>query len=251
MRNMKRFLPLAAAFVALAALTPTGAVAQIVELGATKTPVVAPTCPKGASASDCTIILTRATALASVRDGVSYPTTVKHAGYIVAWTVGLSRLSGANQAAHNSVHYLDSTYGGNTEAGISVLKAVSKSLRRWEVVAQSPMFHLQPWLGYVVQFPLTTALPVKAGEVVALSVPTWAPVLSIDLPAGGFAYRQSRTANCTKPAVTEQAQQTIGGIAQYLCDYPGTRVEYSATEVQNPSVPKNQVHGPRRLTRLS
>lgn len=250
MRNMKRFSLLVAAFVVVAALAPTGAFAQIVELGATKTPLVAPTCPKGASAANCTIILTQVTALEAIRDGVSYPTTVKRAGYLVAWTVGLSRLSSNAQAAHNAVHYLDSSYGGNTEAGISVLKAVgAKSQHRWEVMAESPVVHLQPWLGYVVQFPLSTPLAVKAGEVVALTVPTWAPVLSIDLPTGSFSYRQSRGANCSKPAVTEQAQQTIGGSAQYLCDYPGTRVEYSATEVQSPTVPKNQVHGPRRLAK--
>lgn len=252
MRNMQRFSLLTAAFVVLLALTPTGAFAQITELGATKTPLVAPTCPKGATGSSCTIILTQVTALETVRDGVSYPTTVKKAGYLVAWTVGLSRLSSNNQTAHSAVHYLDSTYGGNSEAAVSVLKAVgSKSLHRWEVVAQSPVVHLQPWLGYVVQFPLITPLAVKAGELVALTVPTWAPVLSIDLPTGSFAYRQSRSANCTKPAVTEQAQEAIGDTAPYLCNYPGTRLEYSATEVQNPALPKNQVHGPRRLAKRS
>jgi len=246
MRNMKRFALLTAAFAALLALMPAAALAQIVELGATKTPVVAPTCPRGATGSNCTIILTQVTALESVRDGVTYPTTVKKAGYLVAWTVGLSRLSSNNQTAHNAVHYLDSLYGGNTEAGISVLKSVgSKSLHRWELVAQSPIVHLQPWLGDVVQFPLATPLPVKAGEVVALTVPTWAAVLSIDLPTSSFAYRQSRGANCSKPAVTEQAQQTIGETTPYSCDYPGTRVEYSATEVLSPAVPRNQIHARR------
>ena len=30
-------------------------------------------------------------------------------------------------------------------------------------------------------------------------------------------------------------------VAQYTCDYPGTRVEYSATEITNPVAP-NAIH---------
>jgi hypothetical protein len=212
-------------------------------LGATKTPIVAPACPKGATGSSCTIILTESTAVQTVRDSVSYPTTVTKAGYLVAWTIGLSRLSTNSTTARNAIHYLDSTYGGNARAAITVLAPVgSKRLRRWQVVAQSPIVHLQPWLGYIVQFPLLTPLRVRAGDTVALSVPTWAPVLSIDLPAAAFAYRQSRTTGCTTAASTEQAQLTIGATAQYLCNYPGTRLEYSATEVTSPGVPDNQLH---------
>jgi hypothetical protein len=50
--------------------------AQITELGATQSSIVAPTCPTNLPPSQCTIILTRATALETVRDGVDYPTKV-------------------------------------------------------------------------------------------------------------------------------------------------------------------------------
>jgi hypothetical protein len=59
-------------------------------------------------------------------------------------------------------------------------------------------------------------------------------VLSIDLSTHNFAYRQSRTNNCTNPPSTSEAQVTVGASAKYTCDYPGTRVEYSATEVTTP-----------------
>ncbi len=244
MENMKRPLLVTAAVVAaLLALVPAAASAQIVELGATKTPLVAPTCPSGVTGASCTIILTQVSAIETIRDGVTYPTTITKAGYLVAWTIGLSRLSSNAKTAHNAIHFLDGTYGGNAQAGISVLKPVgNKSVRRWQVVAQSPILHLQPWLGYVVQFPLSTPLAVKPGEVVALTVPSWAPVLSIDLPTGNFAYRQSRGTNCTKPAASSQAQLTVGASTRYLCNYPGTRLEYSATEVTTPTAPKNQIH---------
>ncbi len=35
---------------------------------------------------------------------------------------------------------------------------------------------------------------------------------------------------------------TVGASASYLCNYTGTRVEYSATEVVNTPYPKNYVH---------
>ncbi|MEA2158259.1 MAG: hypothetical protein QOD66_639 [Solirubrobacteraceae bacterium] len=228
---------------AVSALLPASAAAGIFELGVPKSPLVAPVCPPTVTASNCTIILTQVTALATIRDGVAYPTTVTKAGKIVAFSLGLSRLDKNLTTAKNDVHFLDTTYGGTARAGITILKLVGKkSLRRWKVMAQSPIYHLQPYLGTVVQFPLDTSIPVTPGEVVALTVPTWAPVLSFNLPTTKFAYRQSRASNCNHPAATTQTQTTIGASTRYVCDYPGTRVEYSATEVSNPVPPKIQIH---------
>lgn len=221
---------------------PASASAAVVELGATASPLVAPSCPKTVSPANCTIILTQMTALATVRDGIAYPTTVKKAGQIVAFTVGLSGLSTNRTTAKSDIHYLNHAYGGTAQAAITVLRLSGPSrLRRWKVVAESPIYHLQPYLGQIVQIPLGTSLPVLPGDTVGLTVPTWAPVLSINLPSTKFAYRQSRTTNCTKPPSTNLAQTKVGLTAQYACDYPGTRVEYSATEITNP-VAINPIH---------
>ncbi|MBV8429575.1 MAG: hypothetical protein JO244_00305, partial [Solirubrobacterales bacterium] len=63
------------------------------ELGATHSPVIAPMCPPGVSSSKCTIILTRTTALETLRDGSVYPSRATQPGEISAFTVGLSGLS--------------------------------------------------------------------------------------------------------------------------------------------------------------
>jgi hypothetical protein len=240
---MKRFPWITATAIAVCAFgAPAAASAAVTELGATASPLVAPTCPKNVAPANCTIILTQMTALETVRDGVAYPTTVKKAGQIVAFTLGLSSLSSNRTTAKSDIHYLDTTYGGTTRAAITVLKASGPSKqRRWKVVAESPMFHVQPYLGAVVQFPLTTNLPVTPGEVVGLTTSTWVPVLSIDLSSSKFAYRQSRTTACNNPPSTSQAQLKVGATAQYTCNYPGTRVEYSATEITNP-VAANPIH---------
>lgn len=232
---MKRFLLAIAGSVALGGLLPASAAATISELGATTSPLVAPTCPKGVAASQCTIILTRATALETIRDDIAYPSTVKQVGRLVAFSVGLSALSSSATTAKSDVQFLDKTYGGDAQIQITVLKLVGpKSNREWQVVESSPLVDVQPYLGEVAQFSLTTTLPVVRGETVALTTPTWAPVLSIDLSTHNFAYRQSRSHNCNNPPSTSQAQATIGASTRYVCDYPGTRVEYSATEVTNP-----------------
>jgi hypothetical protein len=229
----------------LAALVPASASAAVIELGSTTSKLVAPTCPPGVSPANCKIVLTQVTALQTIRDGIAYPTTVKKAGMIVAFTLGVSKLDSNRAKAKADIHYLDTTFGGTTQAAIAVLRAKGpKSKRQWAVTAESPVVHLQPYLGQVVQFPLTQGLPVKRGDVVALSVPTWAAVLTFNLAPSKFAYRQSRSANCQNPAATEQAQLTIGSIGSYGCDYPGTRVEYTATEITNPVQTKNYVHAP-------
>jgi hypothetical protein len=209
-------------------------------LGATTTQVGPPSCPTAA----CNIVLTRATGLETIRDGVTYPTTVKYAGTLVAFTVGLAKLSTNTKTAHNEIVRLDANYGGVTEAGITVLKPGpgTNKARFWSVVASSPIFHLQPYLGFNVEFPLATQIPVVPGEVIALTVPTWAPVLSYNLSTKQFAYRQSRKTNCANPGSFNNAQLTVGQGTDYTCDYAGTRVEYNATEITTPPIPKNYVH---------
>lgn len=252
MLNMKRSSLVTAAAVVLAVVVAGSASAAILELGATTTPIVAYTCPNQISPSQCTIVLTRVTALPTISDGITYPTKVTRGGRIVAFTVGLSPLSTNHSTAQSYIRFLDQTYGGTTEAAVTVLSPVgSKSQRRWKVAAVSQVFHLQPYLGEVVQIPLVTSLPVKAGETVALTTPTWLPVLQINLNDKKFAYRQSRSTNCNNPPTNSQAQLTVGKIARYNCDYApdkscppqqhhlcGTRVDFTATEITNPVGPK-------------
>ena len=76
----------------------------------------------------------------------------------------------------------------------------------------------------------------------ALTTPTWAPVLSIDQSKQNFSYRQARGSHprCGAPPTSEQAQR-VGQISGYPCKYPGTRIEYAATEVTYPHA-SNSVH---------
>ena len=229
---------------------PGMAAAKIVELGQTSTALSAPVCPKGVSPSQCFIILTRTTAVQTTSDGVAYPSKVKSAGWIVAFTVGLSRLSTDATTERKFLHTLDTAYGGTPQVALTVLRPGPKNT--FTVVSQSGTLHLIPFLGQVLQEPLSlpptfttmTALPVKPGDVIGLTVPTWAPVLTYNLTASKYSYRQSRTANCTHAAASQTAQTTVGASATYLCNYTGTRVQYSATEIVNQPYPKTYVGMP-------
>lgn len=252
--QMKRFsLAIAAGLVTAGLLAPGAASAQIVELGQTTgSSVQMPACPAGVSPAQCFIILTRTTALQTMTSGVLNPTVVKKPGWVVAFTLGLSKLSTNNKTELTYLHELDKAYGGTPQAALTVLRPGAN--HKYTVAAQSATYHLIPFLGQVLQEPLSmppaftalTALPVKAGDVIGLTVPTWAPVLSYNLSNTRYSYRQSRKANCKNAAGSETAQTTVGASSQYLCNYTGTRVEYSATEIVNQPYPKTYVHGTRR-----
>ena len=237
-----------ASLAGLGALSPGAASAQTVQLGQTTTPVAAPACAKNTPLSDCKIILERTTAIESLSDSVINPTRVNQQGWVVAFTVGLSNLIASAKTRASIISSLDASYGGPPELALSVLSPGPHNT--YTVVAQSGTYQLEPFLGQVLQQPLSlppsfttfTALPVVRGDVIGLTVPTWAPVLSYGLPNSQFAYRQSRRANCAKPAATQTAQTTLRTTYQYLCNEAGNRVQYTATEVVDTKVPTTSAH---------
>lgn len=217
-----------AAIVACAA--PASSSAALVEVGATSKAVTAPVCPVGVSKANCTIILTKTTAVPSLVNNVYYPTTVKVPGRIVAFTVGL-----AGALSKKDISGLNTSFGGVSQLGITVLKRKGKSFK-FTVSQVGQVFKVQSYFGRVVQIPLTTTLGVQKGDVVALTVPTWAPVLAINLkPTAAYRYRTSRSKNCKSFSV-QTAQTKVRQSANYSCFYDGTRVEFTATEVTDPSL---------------
>jgi hypothetical protein len=234
---MKRFLLVSgAALVALLTCASAPAFAEIVELGQTS-PLAQPVCP---SSTSCPIILTETTALQIESDGTVYPTMAAHAGRIVAFEVSPASVSAAdiNGTAKTKTKAatpgLNADYGGASEAAITVLQASKKHF--YKVVAESPLFQLQPYFGHLVQFVLNESLPIAKGQYVALTVPTWAPLLTVNLTKSDFLWRPSRSTGCLDYTV-QSAQLLTGDSAQYLCFFNGTRVEYTATEITNPVPP--------------
>ena len=216
--------------------------AQTVELGLTHSPVVAPSCPATIAPSDCRIVLTRSTALETIRDAVDYPTTATASGEIVAFTLGLSGLSTNQKTAHSEIQGLDAAYGGTTQAAVAVLKPVGAHRHfQWQLQAVSPVVHLQPYRG-VIAVPAGVAAADRrrrhrCGERAHMGAGAIdrAPREVVRLQT------RSRTAN-SWAGTANQSMFTLQVTSVFGCDYTGTRVEYTATEITSPVPAKVQVH---------
>ena len=68
---------------------------------------------------------------------------------------------------------------------------------------------LEPYFGRAAQFPLETALKVKKGDVIGLTVPTWAPALALGFPST-TSWRASRSKTQCKTMNVQTALATDG-----------------------------------------
>jgi hypothetical protein len=212
------------ASLALALVVPAAAPATLAEVGVIgeTTPASTPSCP----ASPC-LAVSRTTGfqvkVATARNLESAP----RAGTIVAWTVTLGKPNATQ------VKYFNANEGGPSEAGIAILRAEKKPNLTYKLVAQSPLVKLEPYFGKTAQFPLETTIPVKKGDVVALTVPSWAPALALGF-GNDTSWRASRPkAGCTTTSA-QTTQTSVGSAVQYYCLYQTARLTYSATLISTP-----------------
>lgn len=215
---MRRLSAVATASTALA-LLPASAGAKIIEVGATTEPAV-PACP----GKPC-LALSRTTGYQAKVGTNRGLMTIPASGRIVAWTIVLAK-PGATQ-----VKFFNKTLGGPAQAGLTILK-VGKHLRD-QVKASGPLVSLESYFGSVAQFPLATSIAVRKGDLIALTVPTWAPALQVGL-AGDTSWRAARGRNKCKDTQTQTAQVNVGDKAQYFCLYRTARLTYTATLITNP-----------------
>src|SRR3954468_3644611 len=203
MRTHKGALSMLAA-VLLASLTAAPAGAKIIELGQTAT-TTPPSCPS----NPCQAVSRTTGYQAKVgtnRGLMAAPAD----GKIVAWTITLGA------PGRRQVKFFNDNYGGAATAGLSILKPGTKLFHR--VTGASPLQSLQPYFGTTVQFPLGTALNVKKGYVIGLTVPSWAPALALGM-GNDTSWRASRGRGaCAEPG-TQSAQLDLKDLAQYRCLY--------------------------------
>ncbi|CAB4873019.1 unannotated protein [freshwater metagenome] len=146
-------------------------------------------------------------------------------GRLVAWSISLGK-PGTKQ-----IEFFDSKLGGESQAQITILDPKRKLRSR--AVAQGPPMKLQPYFGGIAQFPLETSIPVKKGQIVALTVLTWAPALATNL-GNATSWRASREKGQCEDTVNQTSQLLPNQLAQYYCLYRTARLTYSATMVTTP-----------------
>lgn len=221
---MKRsFTRLAPVLVAAALLVPGTASARIIELGDVGAAATA-SCP----ASPCEVI-SRTTAFQFRVGAKKRMFKVPADGRIVAWSITLGE-PGKRQRS-----FFEENLGGPAQAGISVLRMGKRYYGR--VLAEGPVEALTPYFGQTVQFPLASTLPVEKGNVVALTVPTWAPALGLGL-GRDHTWRASRDKDACDDTQTQSAQTDVQDLTQYKCAYRTARLAYSATLITTPKPPE-------------
>jgi hypothetical protein len=228
MPEMKRTTTALIVSLALALMLPAAAPATLSEVGliGVTTPPTVPSCP----ASPC-LAVSRTTGfqarVGSTKNPGHYFMSVPRSGTIVAWTISLGKPNAAQ------IKFFDTNEGGVSEAGIAILRPVTKPNLTYKLISQSPTIKLEPYFGLTAQFPLETTLPVKKGDVVALSVPSWAPALALGF-GNDTSWRASRPrAQCTSTSA-QTTQTQIGTPVQYYCLYQTARLTYSATLISTP-----------------
>jgi hypothetical protein len=214
---------LVAAALAASALLPAGASAKITEMGAMPEGLRG-SCPGIASDAQSCQALTKTTAYQAKvgPDRELYQAPAD--GRIVAWTVALGNTSKSQAAIFEKNH------GGAAQAAIVVLDAGKKLSRT--VVAKGPIMTLTDYFGQAVQFPLIDTLPIKKGQYVALTVPTWAPVMQLGL-GPDTSWRSSRSASGCGDVTAQFALLGSRTNALFRCLYKGVRLTYSATFISN------------------
>ena len=219
MALMKRSLAAVAASLGVLAAVPAVAPATISEFGLGK-PDAAPSCP----ARPC-LAVSRTTGF-QAKVGTTRATHVIPAdGRIVAWTISLGN-PGKKQTA-----FFNEKLGGESTAQLTILNPRRKL--RFRAVAQGEPQKLAPYFGQTVQFPLARSIPVKKGQIVALTVPTWAPGLAVGL-GGDTSWRAARGRGKCEDTQGQTAQTQPNQLAQYYCLYRTARLTYGATLVTNP-----------------
>lgn len=200
---------------------PAAKASKITELGQVGASDVAPSCPEPAASCRA---MTHTTGL-QVKIGPSFnrPLTSKVNGRLVAFSV---RLSKPNKT---QIAYFEKNFGGEATAQITVMRPSSGL--RWRVTGQSERFPLTKYFGETAQFPLKQTLTVKKGYSVALTVPTWAPVIAVQDTTS--AWRASRAKADCDDAVKQTAQTQLASLAQYACLYRA-RLTYTATVISTP-----------------
>jgi hypothetical protein len=223
MAKMRRISIAVLAGLVLVLLVPAIAPATITEIGmlSATTPATVPSCPTSCEA------VSRTTGFQVKVGAVHNPLSVTRSGTIVAWSIDLGKPNATQ------IKYLDANEGGEAEAGLAVLAPQPKPNLTYKLVASSPLVKLAPYFGETAQFPLETTIPVKKGDVLALSVPTWSPSLALGF-ANTTSWRASRPRSGCKSTSSQTTQTEVGSAVQYFCLYQTARLTYSATLISTP-----------------
>jgi hypothetical protein len=240
---MKRYL-IPAIVVALLAL-PAGAQAKVVELGAGATPPAASHCP-----NDPCVAAYQVTAYQGRSGSLRNPFVVPRAGKIVAFTVSLGKLT------DTQIEFFNGRFGDSPQVQLAILRRSKRKgkLGNHRLMRESKVYDVSSFLGSSPTFALDEPLRVGKDTRVALTIPTWAPVLDTVELAGDDWWRASRAKDaCGKDDQLSppSVQEEVGEIVDYKCTYFKSRLLYTATYIPDPKPTDGSDKKPKSSARAS
>jgi hypothetical protein len=227
MRRTRITAPIGAALVALAVAVPIAL--DSAEAGKSRVLGAAsparPTCPQ-----NCTVEAS-VTGFQTAIKGRKRPFVVPSVGRIIAWSIKLGKPTKTDR------RFFNREFGG-AKARLSILKPIrgkKKGKLRYRLRRQGPLVKLAPFFGEIATFSLPRALNVRKGNIVALTIPTWAPTFAerqgaisrwqaSRVPKKGGCFAGKDSANVNAGA----AHTKRGSERPYRCRYLGSRLLYSA-----------------------
>jgi hypothetical protein len=245
---------------------------KLVELGARNIDTLKPNCGREFS-RDCAVEgkVTAFQSLSARYPGRNF--VVPFNGKLVAWSISLAQPTRVDIDLNKDdvtdypaqLPSFNTIFGAPAQAGIAILRQVElkkKGGPRYKLVRRSPVQILNRYFGRKVTFALDTPLNVFEGNIVALTIPTWAPALwqpracnDVGYEGGldpercskataAYTWRGSRVergdpATCglsNQGGPNEQLQKTapqthLDSVRRYGCYYGGSTLLYSATIV--------------------
>jgi len=155
------------------------------------------------------------------------PFLVPHDGTIKHWTLTLAQPTNSQRTFFNGF------FGTPPEARLAILRRVAGTEPpRYTLRSQGSIKVLSPYLGQTVEF--GSNLKVEKGDVVGLSVPTWAPAFAQELSVNNVWLASREPGACKNATDIRQGepQQKVGRRATYGCKYTTARLLYTATLVE-------------------
>lgn len=155
------------------------------------------------------------------------PFLVPHDGAIKSWTLTLAQPTNSQRTFFNGF------FGTPPEARLAILHRVpGTDPPRYALRRQGSIKVLSPYLGQTIEFGAN--LQVEKGDIVGLTVPTWAPAFAQNLSANNV-WRASREPEACKNSTDirqGEPQMKVGTRATYGCKYTTARLLYTATLVE-------------------
>ena len=155
------------------------------------------------------------------------PFEVPFDGKVTQFRLYLGEPTGRDRTA------LNDRFGSPPQAAITILKKVKtpQGNEKFQLLRKSPVEGLSKELGTVATFKLNKPLTARAGNYVALAVPTWAPVFALGQSAAQNKWRASRQPGmCTAASIDQSSPQLkVDTKRFYGCTFSGSRLLYTAT----------------------